>query len=110
MKQLKSTIAITILTFFVACTPANIKESSFKVWGNCNMCKETIESSLQTNGIQSAEWNVDNKIIQVRFDTTKIKLDAIQQLIANAGYDNDKYKGKDSIYSQLPECCQYVRK
>ena len=87
-----------------------ITKSTFKVWGNCDMCKETIESSLKVDGIVKADWNVDSKIIAVEYDVTKISLDQIQKNIAAVGYDNDVYKGDDKAYSELADCCQYDRK
>lgn len=84
--------------------------SQFKVWGNCEQCKETIESSLKVDGILKADWNVDTKRIAVTYDESKINLDQIQKKIAAAGYDNDMYKGDDKAYSNLPDCCQYERK
>ncbi len=87
-----------------------ITTSTFKVWGNCEMCKETIEGSLKVEGVSKADWNVDSKIMAVSYDEKKISLDQIQKNIASVGYDNLKYKGDDKAYSQLPECCQYERK
>ena len=55
--------------------------STFKVWGNCEMCKETIESSLKVDGIIKADWNVDSKIMTVTYDNSKITLDQIQKNI-----------------------------
>lgn len=84
--------------------------STFKVWGNCEMCKKTIESSLKTEGITKADWNVDSKIITVTYDNSRITLEQIQKNIASVGYDNEKFKGDDDAYKNLPECCQYKRK
>jgi len=84
--------------------------STFKVWGNCEMCKETIEGSLKVAGISKADWNVDSKIMTVTYDSTKITLDQIQKNIAGVGYDTEKYKGDDKAYHELAECCQYERK
>lgn len=91
-------------------TVNGLATSSFKVWGNCEMCKETIESSLKVEGINKADWNMDTKIVTVNYDNNKITLDQIQKNIASVGYDNEKYKGDDKAYSELPECCQYDRK
>lgn len=84
--------------------------ATFKIWGNCETCKETIESSLKVKGIAKADWNVDSKMMNVSFDSTKITLDQIEKTVAAVGYDNDKYKGDDNAYKGLPECCQYERK
>jgi mercuric ion binding protein len=87
-----------------------ISTSIFKVWGNCEMCKETIEKSLKIEGVERADWNVDSKSLAVSYDVSKISLDQIQKDVAAAGYDNSKYKGDDNAYKNLPECCQYERK
>ncbi len=84
--------------------------SNFKVWGNCDMCKETIEGSLKVDGVLKADWNVDSKMITVNYDTTKITLIQIQKNVAAVGYDNDGFKGDDKAYAELAECCQYDRK
>ena len=87
-----------------------ISISTFKVWGNCDMCKETIEGSLKVDGVVSADWNTDSKMITVSFDSTKISLDQIQKHIASVGYDNVKYTAEDKVYNELHDCCQYDRK
>lgn len=87
-----------------------ISTSTFKVWGNCDMCKETIEGALKVEGVSKTDWSSETKVISVSYDTTKISLDQIQKNIASVGYDNEKYKGDDKAYSGLPECCQYERK
>ena len=87
-----------------------ITTSTFKVWGNCDMCKETIEGSLKVDGITKADWNTESKIMTIAYDDKKISLDQIQKNIATVGYDNEKYKGDDKAYSELPGCCQYDRK
>lgn len=84
--------------------------STFKVWGNCGTCKETIESSLKVDGIIKADWDKDNKVMTVSYDDKKISLEQIQKDIASVGYDNEKFKGDDKAYNELPECCQYERK
>lgn len=85
-------------------------QSTFKVWGNCETCKETIESSLQVEGVTGANWNVESKMLTVRYDTTKISLDQVERNVASVGYDNVKYKGDDNAYEKLPNCCKYDRK
>ena len=87
-----------------------IAQSTFTVWGNCGMCKQTIEKSLKKDGVQKADWNIDVKQMVVSYDTSKISLQTIQQAIADAGYDNVRVKGNDAAYAKLHECCQYERK
>ena len=87
-----------------------VATSTFKVWGNCEMCKETIEGSLKDDGVTKADWDKDTKAMTVSYDDKKITLEQIQKNIASVGYDNERFKGDDKAYSGLPECCQYERK
>ncbi len=109
---------ISAVILFTACgnnetsntsVAANTTEN-IKVWGNCEMCKKTIEGSLKVKGVAKADWNVDTKIMNVSFDSTQINLDQIEKNIASVGYDNEKYSGDINAYKNLPECCQYERK
>ena len=123
MKQVKTLFLICCVVFITSCKNSNnengqneveanpaITTGTFKVWGNCEMCQETIEGSLKIPGVVKSSWNTDTKIISVSFDDKKITLDQIQKKVAAAGYDTEKYKGDDNAYSALPECCQYERK
>jgi copper chaperone CopZ len=83
------------------------KTSDFKVWGNCGMCKETIEGALQVKGVKTADWGVKSKRMTVTYDTTLITLVDIQKRIAAVGYDNVAFKGDEKAYEQLPSCCHY---
>jgi copper chaperone CopZ len=87
------------------------KKLSFKVYGNCEMCKETIEGSLKdVQGINSAIWDVDKKMMSVVFDSTRTNELSIHKKIASAGYDTELEKGNDVAYNSLHQCCQYERK
>jgi len=83
------------------------KTLEFKVWGNCEMCKETIEKSLDVKGIKSAIWNMETKMIKIIYDPGKINELKIHSLIAATGYDTEENKGDNKAYRSLPECCQY---
>ncbi|MBI2966399.1 MAG: heavy-metal-associated domain-containing protein [Bacteroidetes bacterium] len=90
-------------------TVDSLTKSVFRVYGNCGMCKSRIEKSLTVDGVGSANWNSDTKMIEVRYDAAKISQDKIHSLIASAGYDTDLVKAKDEAYNNLPMCCQYER-
>jgi copper chaperone CopZ len=82
----------------------------FKVYGNCGMCKSTIETSLKSvKGVAAAIWDVDAKVITVTYNPKKIELLDIHKKIAAVGYDTDKAKAADAVYSNLHGCCQYER-
>ena len=99
------TILLTI--FFLKASANDVTKTSFKVSGNCDMCKKRIEKAAKASGVKSAVWNEDTKTITVTFIPDKISADQIQQNIAKAGYDTDKYKADEEGYKKLPQCCQY---
>jgi len=83
---------------------------SFKVYGNCGMCKKTIEGSLKDQeGIYSVDWNKETKIIELSYNKDSISLDEIKKKIAEVGYDTEEYRATDEAYNDLPGCCQYER-
>lgn len=100
-------IALLISSFSFA---SNSKTETFKVWGNCGMCKKTIEKATRMDGVEKATWDVKTKQLKVTYNTSKTNLLAIQKNIAAAGYDNDGAKGDDKAYDKLHSCCQYDRK
>jgi len=89
---------------------STVKTKTFKVYGNCNMCKNRIEDALKNlKGVNKANWNVESKMLTVTYDETKVSLTQIKQKIADVGHDTDAIKANDKTYSKLPGCCQYER-
>jgi len=88
----------------------NIEHTMFKVSGNCEMCKSTIEKAATSlAGVHKAEWNMDTKQIHLSFNKDKVSLSEIHKAIAAAGYDTEKMKADDNTYKKLPACCHYTR-
>lgn len=86
-----------------------ITKTSFKISGNCEMCKERIEKAAKIEGVKNAIWNQETHILTVAFVPTKTTLDQIQQNIANTGYDTPMFKSTEENYKKLPQCCQYSK-
>jgi copper chaperone CopZ len=85
--------------------------TQFQVWGNCGMCKKTIEKAAKNvAGVQSADWNVETHVFSVVLDPAKTEVAKVHQAIAAAGYDTDAVRGDDAAYNKLHSCCQYERK
>lgn len=119
MIKMKAIIKTTVLTA-ICCMFLNIsgafaqssgnKTETFKVYGNCDMCKETMEAALKKKeGVIKKSWDTKTKMITVTYDPSKITLLQIKQKIADVGYDTDAVKAKDNVYSGLHKCCQYER-
>ncbi|MFA7273780.1 MAG: heavy-metal-associated domain-containing protein [Crocinitomicaceae bacterium] len=86
------------------------KIQTVKIYGNCEMCKETIEKAAFKNKEAKVDWNVDSKMATITFDSTQTTLDVILKKIAHAGYDSDAHTAPIESYKKLHECCQYKRK
>lgn len=89
---------------------ANLEHAMFKVSGNCEMCKSTIEKAASSlTGVNLAEWSTETKEIHLSYNKDKVNLSEIHKAIANAGYDTELEKADDEVYNNLPGCCQYTR-
>lgn len=110
MKSIFYILFFTTFCLFSCKNASTEKTETFKVWGNCEKCKVTIEAACAVDGVIEKNWSAESTLMTVKFDTTKIRLNGIQELIAKVGYDNDGYYGDDYAYGKLPDCCQYERK
>lgn len=87
----------------------NLLTTEVKVYGNCGMCKKTIEKAGNIKGVATTTWNVKTDMATITIDTTKTSVDEVLKRIAAVGYDSDKYRAPDSVYNKLHGCCQYDR-
>ncbi len=107
----KILVAIIILLSFTVCNAQikNAKIETVKIYGNCDMCKTTIEKAGNLKKNTKVDWNVDTKIATITYDSKKTNQDAILKRIALSGYDSYKFLAPNDAYSKLPGCCQYHR-
>jgi copper chaperone CopZ len=117
MKTIKLFLAIVILIAIGANASAQSvtkasglqKTESFKVWGNCGMCKDRIEKAVKSEGATSAAWDLKTKMLTVTFDPAKTSMEVLGKKLAAVGHDTEKFKADDKIYDALPACCKYER-
>jgi copper chaperone CopZ len=88
---------------------ASIKTETFKVSGECVMCKTRIEKTVKAEGATSANWDEKTQMVTVEFDKNKTSVDALSKKLASVGHDTEKYKAPDDVYAKLPGCCHYER-
>ena len=100
-------LLISSFTFAQPDQKVNLTDTTFKVFGACEMCKGRIEDALKLKGISKALWDVDAKLLSIQFDAKKISLDKIENTIVAVGHDLVNKKAKDFIYQDLPDCCHY---
>ncbi len=110
MKTLKLfSILIVCLTIASSLFAQKLRTESFKVSGECNMCKKKIEKAAKEAGASFASWSPETKVLKVSYNVNTSSTGSIQQAIANVGYDTPAYKATEEAYKALDECCQYER-
>jgi hypothetical protein len=110
MKTLK---LFSLLTVCIAASgmafAQNVKTETFKVSGNCGMCKSKIEKAAKEAGASFASWNADKQEITVKYSSQSTNTAKIQQRIAGVGYDNAGFQATAEAYDKLHGCCKYER-
>lgn len=109
MKTLKIILVAAVCIATTARTYSQkTRTESFKVAGECGTCKKKIEKSAREAGATYAAWDQHTKILKVSYNAGT-DVSAIQQKIADAGYDTPKFRATDEAYNSLDKCCQYER-
>ena len=105
------TLQLFLISFlFISATSfAQTKTETIKVSGECNTCKKKIETAAKKAGATYASWNVDSKVLTVKYASSSSNTARIEESIANAGYDTPSYKASQEAYNKLDDCCKYER-
>lgn len=109
MKSMKVFSLGALCLAFSAFASGQSTTETFKVSGNCGMCKSAIEKAAKKAGAEAATWDKDTKVITVTYNTATTNTAKIQQQIAGAGYDNVGFKTTTAAYNKLHACCKYER-
>ena len=110
MKSFLLFIAVTLLSATVSQAQIkNAKTETVKVYGNCGMCKTTIEKAGSKKKLYKTEWNEETKMATITYDSKKSGTDQVLKSIALSGYDNVNYLAPDDAYNKLHGCCKYDR-
>lgn len=81
--------------------------TSFAVYGNCDMCKERIETALDRPGVLTAYWSKEEEKVFITYRNDKFEEIQLHNIIAMVGHDTEKVKADDVVYNNLPPCCHY---
>jgi len=109
MKSFKIFSMAALFTAVSMVAVAQTKTETFKVSGNCGMCKSKIEKTAKAAGATEANWNEDTKDLTVTYASSTTNTAKIQQKIADVGYDNVGFKSTMEAYNKLPGCCKYEK-
>ncbi len=109
IQKIVSAIFVVLIGTSSVAQIKNVKTETVKIYGNCDMCKNSIEKAGNLKKVSKVVWNKDNKLATLTFDSKKTTEDQILKRIALEGYDSDKFLAPDDAYAKLPECCKYQR-
>ena len=96
------------LLFATFVSAQNLSKNQFQVKGNCEMCKERIETTAKKAGAKSAQYSIDSQTLTIE-TSEKVSPEDVLKKVAEAGHDNEKFKAPDETYEKLPGCCHYDR-
>ena len=114
-KYFKLTGILFLVIFIASCGTSGQRNgegdmdiTSFKVYGNCSMCEDRIETAaLSVAGVDSVSWNVKTEELWVRYNKAEADNADIHKAIAMAGHDTEMMTADDHAYENLPDCCRY---
>jgi len=85
----------------------DIVTKTFKVDGNCGMCKKRIEEAAFIKGVKRADWDKEKHVLTVVYKPSRTNDEAILKSVAKAGHSSELVQVTDADYDKLPECCKY---
>ncbi len=114
MKQVTRIITVLLLTIVSITTfgqdNKELVKEKFKVYGNCEMCKTKIETTVKSiEGVEYAKWNLNTLKLKIKYDDSKTDLVTIKKEIALVGYDTKEFRATEEAYNKLHSCCKYLR-
>lgn len=85
----------------------SVETVEFFVRGNCEMCKERIETAFKNvDGVNKATWSIQTSMAEVSFDNTIATEEDFHHAAAHAGHRTENVNADEEAYSDLPPCCK----
>lgn len=76
--------------------------------GVCDMCKAKIEGAVKNlEGVSNVNWDIESKVLTLRYNSSDISLHDINMAIINVGYDTEFSTANEEAYQGLHACCKY---
>ncbi len=88
----------------------NPGEATFRVLGNCGMCKDRIEkAAYSVRGVRSASWDQQAQQLTVTWRPDRADQEGIERAVARVGHDTENFLTDDETHANLHACCIYER-
>src|SRR5215204_5162471 len=109
MKTLRSFFLSFLFIAIATVASAQTKTEKITVSGECGMCKTKIEKAAKDAGASYAAWDMDAKLLTVKYKSTSSNTAKIEKAVAAVGYDTKHVKATEEAYNGLHSCCKYER-
>ena len=109
MRLMMIVALITVVSGFATAQKGGPTKKTVFIQTNaqCGDCKDRLEGKLNfTSGIIYSELNLDDKKLEIKYNSKRITLAEIKKIISEIGYDADEVKAVESAQNELPSCCQ----
>lgn len=108
MKKIFFTVVCAVLLQCIGFAQNKKTETvSFWVAGVCGRCETVIESTLDTRGVVSADYDLEKEMLTITYKSDKITLAQIHAMLNEVGYDTAASKCTDEQYARIHHCCRY---
>ena len=110
--KMRLMMIVALFTVITGCATAQKGEPTkrtvyIETNAQCSDCKDRLEGVLNfTSGIIYSDLNLDDKKLEIKYNSNKITLAEIKKIISEIGYDADEVKAVESAQNELPSCCQ----
>lgn len=107
MKNISKALVLFLAIIGLAFTGNKKEIVTFKVFANCDMCKQRIEQAMDVKGVRYAEYNLETQMLTAHINPKQITVAQLHALVHAVGHDTETGKAAESAYAQLPGCCKY---
>ena len=111
--KIKLVVMLTLFSFLIGGVATAQKGTPkkrtvfLKTNAQCGDCKERIEKVMNfEKGIIYAELHLDSKELEVRYNSKRVTLEKIKEIVSKIGYSADDVEADAEAQGKLPLCCQ----
>lgn len=107
MKTVLISLFVVFATLQVNAQSKKVKTEAIKTSIQCEMCIDRLTDTFAENwAIRNVDFDLENQMVSVKYNSKQIDLDGIEQLISDSGYDANHKEANQEIYGGLPPCCK----
>lgn len=103
------TILLSIIIAFTTLqvNAQKVKIDKIKTSIQCEMCVDRLTNIFAKKwAIKDVDFDLENQLVSVKYNSKKMNLVDLEQLISDSGYDANEKQANQEVYDALPLCCK----